>query len=207
MLPLGGRLVSGDALYCQRELCRQILEGGGHYLLIVKANQPALYRDIELLFAEPPFGERFATAEQRGRHGDRREERRIWASDGLKGYLHWPGLEQVMKIERKAERKGKLECEVRYAITSQGRAVGPVQLLAQVRGHWSIENRLHYVRDVSFGEDGSQVRKGAAPQVMAALRNAVIAILRRQGWTNIAAGLRHYAWQPGEALRLLGISQ
>jgi len=61
------------------------------------------------------------------------------------------------------------------------------------------------VRDVSFGEDGSQVRKGAAPEVMAALRNAVIAIMRGAGWTNIAAGLRHYAWRQDEALALLGL--
>lgn len=110
-----------------------------------------------------------------------------------------------MMIERRARRKGRAQHEVRYAITSQGVEVGPDRLLAQVRGHWSIENRLHYVRDVSFGEDGSQVRKGSAPQVMAALRNAVIGILRQAGWANIAAGLRHYAWRPGAALSLLGI--
>lgn len=204
-LPLDGRLVTGDALYCQREICRRILEGGGHYLLIVKANQPNLHRDIELFFTEPPFGERFATFEKRGRHGDRLERRRLLASSGLKGYLEWPGAEQVLMIERVAMRKGREEREVRYAITSQDERVGPDRLLSQVRGHWSIENRLHYVRDVSFGEDGSQVRKGAAPEVMAALRNAVIGILREAGWTNIAAGLRHYAWKHNAALALLGL--
>jgi predicted transposase YbfD/YdcC len=205
-LPLEGRLVTGDALYCQREICRQIIDGGGHYLLIVKANQPTLYRDIELFFSEPPFGERFATAESRGRRGDREEMRRLSASSGLGGYLDWPGAQQVMKIERRTERRGKAEREVRYAITSQGCEVGPEELLSQVRRHWRVENRLHYVRDVSFGEDASQVRKGSAPQVMAALRNSVIGVLRAAGWSNIAAGLRHYAWQPAEALRLLGLT-
>lgn len=78
-------------------------------------------------------------------------------------------------------------------------------MLRQVRRHWCIENRLHYVRDVSFGENLSQVRTGAAPEAMAALRNAVIALLRAAGWSNIAAGLRHYAWRQDPALRFLGL--
>ena len=80
------------------------------------------------------------------------------------------------------------------------------RLLTLVRGHWAIENRLHYVRDVTFGEDASQVRSRAAPQVLAALRNVVTGLLRQAGWTNIAAALRHYAWQSGATLALLGVS-
>jgi len=205
-LPLKGRLVTADALYCQRELCAQIREAGGDYLVIVKANQRRLYEDIKLLFDEPPEGEVFREVEQRDRHGDRREVRRLWASTALQGYLDWPGVWQVCKVERVAERKGKISGEVRYAITSLGNEVGPEQLLKHVRGHWGIENRLHYVRDVTFGEDASQVRKGSAPEVMAALRNVVIALLRRANWTNIAAGLRHNGWRTGAALQLLGIT-
>lgn len=104
------------------------------------------------------------------------------------------------------ELKGKVSSEVRYAITSLGESVEAAQLLRLVRGHWSIENRLHYVRDMTFGEDKSQVRTGSAPEVMAALRNVVIGVLRAAGWTNIAAGLRNIGWQPGAALRLLGLS-
>ena len=69
-----------------------------------------------------------------------------------------------------------------------------------------IDNRLHYVRDVSFGEDASQIRSGAAPQVMAALRNAVLRLLRDAGWSNIAAAVRYNAWRPGAALQLLGLT-
>src|SRR3990172_9536559 len=76
-LPLEGRLVTGDALYCQRELCAQIGASGGDYLVIVKGNQRRLYEDISLLFSEPPPGEGFAVAKQWGRHGDRREVRRL----------------------------------------------------------------------------------------------------------------------------------
>lgn len=206
MLPLKGRLVTGDALYCQRNLCKQIREAGGDYLVIVKANQPKLYEDIRLLFEEPPWGEVFAVAQQRGRHGDRQEERRLWASSALRGYLDWPGAQQACKVERVTTHKGKVSREVRYAITSLGDEVGAIQLLKHVRGHWGIENRLHYVRDVTFGEDASQVRKGSAPQVLAGLRNAVVGILRQEGWTNIAEALRYNAWQPKAALQLLGIS-
>ncbi len=192
-------------MYCQRELCAQIAQAKGYYLVIVKKNQQTLYEDIEYLFAEPPPGEKFPMAERRGRHGDRREVRRLWVSTALVGYLNWPGVRQVCKVERKTERKGKVGGEVRYAITSLGEEVGPEQLLGHIRGHWAIENRLHWVRDVTLGEDGSQVRKGAAPQVMAALRNVVISILRQDGWTNIAAALRHYSWNKDKALALLGL--
>ena len=80
-----------------------------------------------------------------------------------------------------------------------------LELLRWWRGHWSIENRLHYVRDVTMKEDASQVRSGAAPQVMAAVRNAVLGLLRQTGASNIAAALRHYSYKPLEALALLGI--
>lgn len=204
-LPLKGNLVTGDALYCQRKVCCQIREAHGDYLVIVKKNQQSLYEDIECLFAEPPEGETFACVQEESRHGDRREVRRVWASTALRGYLDWPGVQQVCKVERVTERKGKQSREVRYAITSLAEDVGADQLLKYIRGHWTIENRLHYVRDVTFGEDASQISTGSAPQVMAALRNTVLAILRQAGWSNIAAGVRFNGWQAGSALHLLGI--
>ena len=199
-------MVTGDALYCQRQLCRRVVARGGDYLVAVAANQPALSDDLRWLFEWPAPGEAFATATEYRKHGARIERRRLWASTALRGYLDWPGAEQVCKIERRREVGGRVSTEVAYAITSLGPGVGPAELLALWRGHWAIENRLHYVRDVSFGEDASQVRSGAAPQVMAALRNTTIALLRRAGHANIAAGLRAVGWQPGVALALLGIS-
>jgi len=207
LLPLARRLVTGDALYCQRGLCRRIEREGGAYLLTVKENQPALYDDLRWLFEWPAPGERFAEAVEHRQHGDRIETRRLWASTALRGYSNWPGLRQVCKVERTVMRKSKLRTEVRYAITSLGPHVGPAALLRLWRGHWAVENRLHYVRDVTFGEDASQVRSGAAPEVMAALRNVVIALLRHAGTTNVAASVRAAGWQPGTALRLLGLPQ
>ena len=80
-------------------------------------------------------------------------------------------------------------------------------LLQLSRGHWSIENQLHYVRDVTLGEDASRIRTGVAPQAMAAIRNLVITVLRVAGRTNLASGLRHFGWQPDQAIRCLGLLQ
>jgi len=206
-LPLAGRVVTGDALYCQREVCQQILDAGGDYLITVKANQPTLYDDLFVLFRHPPPGEVFATAVQSATGHGRREVRRLWASDALAGYLDWPGLHQVCKVEREVEQRGTWTREERYLITSLEPAeAGATALLHHRRGHWGIENRLHYVRDVSFGEDASQVRTGAAPHVLAALRNTVIGVLRQAGERNIASALRRTGWTPGAALALLGIT-
>ena len=96
---------------------------------------------------------------------------------------------------------------MRDFVTSLDASWAAQDLLAMVRAHWRIENTLHYVRDVTLGEDASAVRSGAAPRVMAALRNAILGVLHRRGWRNIAAALRHYAWRPAShVLRLLGIS-
>ena len=199
------RVVTGDALYCQRQLCEQVVGGGGDYLLIVKSNQKRLYEDIELCFDRPVVGETYGYAETEDSHGERREYRRLWATETLKTYLEWPGHGQVMKVESWRSIKGKATRQVRYAITSLGTHTPADRLLQLVRGHWRIENGLHYVRDVTMGEDGSQVRTGSAPQMMAALRNVALNILRLSGATNIAATIRNVAWQPNGALRLLGL--
>ncbi|BCB73636.1 hypothetical protein Pflav_000460 [Phytohabitans flavus] len=81
----------------------------------------------------------------------------------------------------------------------------PAQLAAWIRGHWSIENKIHWVRDVTYDEDRSQIRIGTGPQVMAALRNAAIGALRAAGITNIAAATRHHARDSNRPLQLLGI--
>lgn len=203
-VPLAGRVVTGDALYCQRSVCQQVMAAGGNYLFTVKGNQPALHAAIALVFADPPLDEQFATAVTMNRHGDRHEQRQVWSSTALNDYLGWPGVRQVCKRESMVRHKGKTTRAVRYAVTSLDTPVAA--LLAQWRGHWTIETRLHWVRDETLGEDRSTIRTGSAPRVMAGLRNVVIALLRGAGWTNIAAGVRHHGWQPDAALIVLGIT-
>ena len=138
-------------------------------------------------------------------HG-RCERRTLTATTALNAYLDWPGVAPVGQVESVVVQDGKTSTEVRSFITSVPRSVaGADQLLTWVRGHWSIENRSHYVRDVTMGEDASRVRKGSGPEVMAALRNATIGFLRSTGATNIAAAIRRNASRVGELFTNLGI--
>ena len=115
-------------------------------------------------------------------------------------------MAQVCRIQRWRHYKGKAEYEVTYGITSVPRShADATTLLGWNRGHWRIENRSHYVRDVTLGEDASQIRKGHAPQVLACLRNGIITCLRAEGVANIAAALRNNAYQVTRLLTKLGI--
>ncbi|NLC55932.1 MAG: ISAs1 family transposase [Armatimonadetes bacterium] len=203
-VPLKGRVVTGDALYACHSLCQQVVDAQGDYLFIVKANRQALYDDISLLFADPPFGVRFNVARQTEKLKGRVEMRELVASDALNEYLDWPGVAQVCRIRRATREKGEQTEETRYAITSL--SAGAEDLLAVVRGHWAIENRLHRVRDVTMGEDASQIRTGSGPQVMAALRNGILGALRLLGHPNIAAAVRGIGWQGRAAALVTGPS-
>ncbi len=95
---------------------------------------------------------------------------------------------------------------VSYGVTSlTAQDATPDQLAGLWRGQWAIENRRHYVRDLTLGEDACQMHVGSAPQALASVRNALISLLRRDGWQNIAAGLRHYSTSVTDALRLIGV--
>ena len=138
-------------------------------------------------------------------HG-RRERRTLKATTALNEYLDWPGVAQVGQVDSEVVKEGKTTRETCYFITSVSRAVGDAgQLLKWVRGHWSIENRSHYVRDVTMGEDSSRIRKRSGPQVVAALRNATISFLRTTGATNIAEAIRRNAYQVTQLFARLGI--
>lgn len=118
----------------------------------------------------------------------------------------WPHVQQVYRTARRRirQRTGETETEVTYAITSLSTDQADANaLLALVRGHWGIENKTHYVRDVPFDEDRSQIRSGAAPQAFAACRNLAIALLRRCHCTTIAAALRTNAGRPCLAVNLV----
>lgn len=120
----------------------------------------------------------------------------------------WPHLRQVGRVERRrtVRPRGQThhEVEVSYAITSLApERADARRLLGYLRGHWRIENRLHWVRDVTEGEDHSSVRTGHGPQVMAALRNTAINIIRLRGGTNIAAAHRDFSYRPADVLDAL----
>jgi Transposase DDE domain len=124
----------------------------------------------------------------------------------LAKHLDWPGLSQVCRLERTTRCKGRTTVEIQYAISSLPRELADAAfLLDHWRGHWGIENRLHWVRDVSFGEDKCQVKKGRGPHNLAAFRNAVITLLRLGGYQEIAATLRDFCYSPKKLLQFLRI--
>lgn len=206
---LTGRVITTDALHTQRDLAQGVIDAGGDYLMVVKANQPQLQEDIVTLFQEPQVvAETLTTARSVDAGHGRIEERRLTASWALQDYTDWPGQQQVFQLERTItiKKTGDRRHEVIYGVTSlTPQQADATRLLRYMRGHWRIE-ATHWIRDVTFDEDRSLVRSGHIPQVMAALRNTAIALMRMAGETNIAAACRRHAAQPWSALALIGIS-
>lgn len=141
-------------------------------------------------------------------HG-RIETRTIQTSTALNDYLNFPHVHQVFRIKRQVTNlKGENPREeTAYGLTSLTEdKADPAALLAYNRGHWSIENELHWVRDVTFDEDRSRIRAENGPQVMASLRNLSIGLLRQAGYRHqIAKGLRHCSWNVKKTFRLIGL--
>jgi len=211
-LLLSGKVVTVDALLTQREVAQTIKDAGGDYVMVVKDNQPHLRQIIEGAIEGIAF---YSQEPQRAEtldsgHG-RIEERKLVATGVLAGQDDvWPGIEQVFRLERCVvePKSGKQSFEAVYGVTSlSGKRATAENLLQLVREHWHIENKSHWVRDVIYGEDHSQVRVGSIPQVMAALRNAVIGLMRAAGERRIASACRKFAAQPWKALALMGIQR
>jgi predicted transposase YbfD/YdcC len=208
-LVLDGRIFTMDALLTQRAVAHTIVAGGGDYVMLAKGNQPNLERDVALIFHDPPEDDpqRVAATIDRG-HG-RIERRRLTVSAALTDYSTWPGLQQVFRLEHETVLRatGEIRTETVFGVTSlPPQRADPRRLLDLTRHHWRIENHSHWVRDVTFDEDRSQVRCGSTPEVMAAFRNTAIGLLRVSGETNIAAACRRLAACPRAALALIGIS-
>jgi len=205
-----GRVLTGDALFCQRTLCEQVLAAGGDYLLLVKENQGRLHEDIALLFDPPatvpvaPLHDRRVARTVESGHGRSMERRELLASSDLNDYLDWPGVEQVFRLERTWCEHGRAKRALHYGITSLTPAqADPVRLLVLRRGHWAIENRLHRHKDVNLGEDASLIHVGAGPTVMALLRDAALSLLHRAGIRRVASRLRTHSQQPEQAVALV----
>jgi predicted transposase YbfD/YdcC len=208
---LQGTVTTMDALLTQRTLAQQILDQQGHYLMVVKENQPALYAAIELLFRVPPLPAAtdhldHVTTVEKG-HG-RLETRTLERSCALNDVVDWPGGGQVLRrtCQRIRLTTGEVSEEVSYGITSLGwQEARAAEIEALWRGHWGIENKVHYVRDVTLGEDAGQVHVGEAPHALAALRNGLLNLLRSRGVSSSADALRHYGASVHRTFELIGI--
>jgi predicted transposase YbfD/YdcC len=191
-------VVTLDAMHTQAETATAILDAGGDYVLTVKGNQPGLHAACKNL----PWSKVPAHSAAGNGHG--RRVRRTIKVLAAPDWITFPGAAQVAQIRRTVTRAGKKTVEVAYVITSADCRTAPPPVLATwVQGHWAIENRAHWVRDVVYDEDRSQVRAASGPQVMATLRNTAISLHRLAGATSIAAALRHHAANAQRPITLL----
>jgi predicted transposase YbfD/YdcC len=206
-LDLSGVLLSADALHTQPAWCHAVRRQGGDYLLIVKANQRLLRSDIALLFSDAPkrwLPEQSCYQVNQG-HG-RLEVRTIRTSTQLNDYIaaKWCDVAQVFQLQRRITRQRRTTTETVYGITSlSARVAPPRHLLHFIRQYWQIENRLHWRRDVTLGEDGCTVSRGQTPQVLAMLNNVILALVDRLAIPNLAAQQRVFDAHPQDALNLI----
>ena len=198
-------VVTADALHTQRDHVGYLRSRGAHWVLAVKGNQPRLRRQLAGL---PWRALRVDHRSAETSHG-RREIRSIKVVTIAAG-IAFPHAAQAIQLRRRsrpASGRGRWHTETVYAITDlHPHQARPAELAGWIRGHWQIENALHWIRDVDFAEDRSRIRTGSGPQVMASLRNLVISILRLTGVTNIAAALRHYSRDTTRPLATFGIT-
>ena len=205
-LDLIGTVVTADALHTQAETARYLVEDKqAHYLMIIKGNQPCLLAAVAKALAGPDadFAETAWTEEGKG-HG-RRERRSIRTAPAAG--IAWPHAAQVLRIRRDSgpTRGPWTHKEIAYGITSLPEDLaGPRHLAGYARNHWGIENREHYVRDKTFGEDLQRVRTGNQPNAHAAIRNLVTGAFRRAGFANIAHARRYYGRDDQRILSLYG---
>ncbi len=181
-LELAGCIITADAMHCQKNIAKEIREADADYVLALKGNQPAAYGEIKAFLddavrrKEPTLA--FVETTDKG-HG-RVEVRRYWQTEQIGWFADrakWEGLRSVAVVESVREVKGQPSVERRYYLSSL--PVDVAKLARAVRGHWKIENQLHWVLDVVFGEDQSRARTGHAAENLAATRRVAINLLRQ----------------------------
>ena len=202
-----GSVVTTDALYTYRKWCAWIHVRGAYYMVVVKKNTPVLYRNLEDFFGDPDILKyecEYFKRSQKG-HG-RLEKREIWTSTQLSTFLEkeWTGVAQIYMIRKTIIEKGKKTITIRYGMTNAPREkANAEQILKWRQNHWRIENRSHYRRDVTLGEDACQVRINKAPEVLAAINGGILALMDFLGVKNLAKQLKYYCAYPKEAIQLL----
>jgi len=212
LLDLHEKIVTSDAMGCQKDMARTIVAGGGDYILAVKDNQPTLHAEIQAAFAAAPpppaRSSRLSTTEDQG-HG--REEQRTVQVLPARGALSavqralWVGVLSIVMVTRVVwcEATGKESMEVSYFLSSlppQARRIG-----AAIRGHWSIENGLHWVLDVVFREDARRVYDRTTAENRAFLNRLAVSLLRGDpGKGSLKVKRKRPGWHLSYLAQLLG---
>jgi len=210
---LCGTVITLDALHTLKQTARLILAQDGDYLMVVKKNQASLYEFLNLLFSLPAhpsdheIWDQIGPTSEKG-HG-RLETRTLISGNAHIEDVEWPGVAQVIRreCERIELKTGKVTREVSYGLTSLSPERATAAALEVLwRGHWTIENGVHYVRDVSFGEDGGHAAAGSTARALASVRNALLYLFRRAGWRLMPDALAHYGASVRRALTLVGLN-
>jgi len=188
LLDVKGCIVTIDAMGCQTKIAEQIIDQGADYVLAVKENQSHLYEDIDLFFQlahQNDFQRVNHTYDRTVNKGHGRiETRQCWAISGedslqfLRDHDQWIGLQTIAKVNSRRQVNGKTTTETRYYISSLTNDAK--KILHAARGHWGVENSLHWVLDVAMGEDDSRIRKDNAPESMAILRRIALNLLKQE---------------------------
>jgi predicted transposase YbfD/YdcC len=211
MLEVSGCIVTTDAMNCQVETAKKVIENDADYVFVVKDNQPRLLEAIQGLFDDPDEMRWVDTDYDRttdGNHG-RIETRQCWTTSDpeyvayIGSLADWPGLQSIGMIEAKRTTKEGTSVKRRYFISSL--ESNAKQLLHAVRTYWGIENKLHWVLDLAFREDESRVRKGNGPQNFAVLRHIALNLLRREDTAKISirAKRKKAGWDNDYLLKVL----
>jgi predicted transposase YbfD/YdcC len=200
-IDIAGAIVTADALHTQRGHADYLIGRDAHYLLTIKGNQPKLLAQLRALpWSDIPVVDR--TTDK----GHGRIESRTLKLTSVSTGIGFPHAQLAIQLTRKTRPAGggKRRTETVYGVTdlTYDQATAP-QVSDAIRAHWGIENRVHWVRDVTFSEDLSQIRTGRGPAVMAILRNLAISLHRLTGASNIAAACRRVSRHPSRVLKLL----
>src|SRR6266487_1899794 len=178
-----------------------------YYDIPINENNPLVLQNLTEFFEDEGIDRsEFQYYKEMNKGHGRREVREIWTSTQMNAWFEqeWAGIAQVFLIRRTVKEKGEQRVEMMYGLTNVPRKKADARRILELnRKHWFIENRLHYRRDVTLGEDASQIRSSGAPEVVAALNGGLLALLDFLGVKNVAKQMRHYCAQPREALQLL----
>lgn len=203
-----GRIFTLDAMHTQTQLCAKVDRLGGWYVLLAKDNQPTLVTDLADFFASPPPDWQWTQAETWDKAHGRLEHRHILCSPELNDWFarRWAGIAQVFRLQRTTTllKTGKVRQQTVYGISNLSLSQAPAQrMLVLSRGHWGIENRLHWRRDATLGEDRCQSRTGKAPGMLACLNSAILSLLDRLGIRNVPRQARFFDAHLDQALQAL----
>lgn len=207
LLDVKGMTVTADAMHTQRDTAKRVTEAGGSYVLALKGNQETLHDDVRLHMADPEnAGKMLRFSDVDKGHGriETREATVCHDVDTLQDLHHWPGLQAVGKVTATRETKGERSTETRFFLL--GETLGPERFLKTVRAHWAVENSLHWVLDVTMGEDGLRNRKDNGPENLAMMRKLALNLARLTDGgrvTSMRGKLKKAGWDDGFLLKLL----